>query len=135
MKNKIYLLLALLLFLGTSAIGETLTINISGIEQDRGLIHVGVFSESKEFPDGMQTEGVTVNSDEEVTIVTLEVRPASYAIAIFQDSNANNVLDKNLLGIPKEKYGFSGKNVFGQPSFEDAMIVVNGDQTILIEIK
>ena len=134
MKNKIYLL-ALLLFLGTSAIGETLTINISGIEQDRGLIHVGVFSESKEFTDGMQTEGVTVNSDEEVTIVTLEVRPASYAIAIFQDSNANNVLDKNFLGIPKEKYGFSGKNVFGQPSFEDAMIVVNGDQTILIEIK
>lgn len=45
------------------------------------------------------------------------------------------MLDKNFLGIPKEKYGFSGKNVFGQPSFEDAMIVVNGDQTILIEIK
>lgn len=84
MKNIIYLLLALLLFLGTSAIGETLTINISGIEQDRGLIHVGVFSKSKEFPDGMQTEGVTVNSDEEVTIVTLEVRPASYAIAFFK---------------------------------------------------
>jgi len=56
-------------------------------------------------------------------------------IGIYQDRNNNKKSDKNFLGIPKEKYGFSGRRVFGKPSFNDAKIVLKLKTTILINLK
>ncbi|MFM9985948.1 MAG: DUF2141 domain-containing protein [Flavobacteriales bacterium] len=39
--------------------------------------------------------------------VSIEMPYGMYAIAVFNDMNGNNLLDKNLLGMPAEGYGFS----------------------------
>ena len=44
-----------------------------------------------------------------------------YAVAIIQDLNENEKLDKNFLGIPKEPYGFSGKWKSGGSSYDKAL--------------
>ena len=46
------------------------------------------------------------------------VKPGNYAIAVFHDLNGNGKLDRNLIGLPSEPYGFSndvGRRGF--PSF------------------
>jgi uncharacterized protein (DUF2141 family) len=44
-----------------------------------------------------------------------------FAFAVYHDENNSGEIDKNLIGIPKERYAFSNniKPTFKAPSFED----------------
>jgi uncharacterized protein (DUF2141 family) len=57
-----------------------------------------------------------------------DIPPGTYALAVIHDENMNGKLDVNLLGIPKEGYGFSNdvKALFGAPSFAAASFVYDG---------
>jgi uncharacterized protein (DUF2141 family) len=46
-------------------------------------------------------------------------------------------MDKNLVGVPTEKYGFSNnaRETFSAPSFESASVKVEGEKTIWIYVK
>lgn len=64
------------------------------------------------------------------------------AITAYQDRNDNGQLDKNLLGIPTEVYGFSNeaKRGFGPPTFAQAAVSLKREQlsaeaTHVLEIK
>ncbi|MDB2408843.1 DUF2141 domain-containing protein [Crocinitomicaceae bacterium] len=56
---------------------------------------------------------------------------------MFHDKNNNGKLDKNAFGIPLEPYGFSqnARARFSAPSFNDAKIVLDGNQSIEITIQ
>jgi uncharacterized protein (DUF2141 family) len=49
-----------------------------------------------------------------------------YAIAVLQDENANRVLDKNILGVPKEGWGTSNNvtHTFKSPEFDESKILL-----------
>lgn len=47
------------------------------------------------------------------------VGPGEYAIAAFLDTDNNEALSKNFLGIPTEPFGFSGASGFGKPTFSE----------------
>ena len=51
----------------------------------------------------------------------------NYAIAVYHDKNKNGKIDTNLLGIPKEDYGFSNdaRGKFGPASWNDAVFKVS----------
>jgi len=57
-----------------------------------------------------------------------DIPPGIYALAVIHDENMNGELDTNVLGIPKEGYGFSNdaKAWFGAPSFLDASFPYDG---------
>ncbi len=57
-----------------------------------------------------------------------DIPPGIYALAVIHDENMNGELDTNVLGIPKEGYGFSNdaKAWFGAPSFPDASFPYDG---------
>ena len=64
-----------------------------------------------------------------------DIPPGMYALAVVHDENMNGKLDANLLGIPKEGYGFSSdaKAFLGAPSFTAASFPYDGqnlDMTI-----
>lgn len=54
-------------------------------------------------------------------VTTFKIPPGRYAAAVYHDINGNDQMDKNLLGIPKEPYGFSNdfRPMFASPDFED----------------
>ena len=58
------------------------------------------------------------------------------AIAAYHDANDNNELDRNALGIPSERYGFSGgaRGFTGPPTFQEAVIMID-DKPIDISIR
>ena len=57
-----------------------------------------------------------------------DIPPGTYALAVVHDENMNGKLDTNLLGIPREGYGFSNdaKALLGPPSFPAASFVYDG---------
>jgi uncharacterized protein (DUF2141 family) len=52
----------------------------------------------------------------------MNLKPGTYAIAVFHDRNKNGKLDKNIFGAPTESYGFSNnaRSTFSAPSFSAA---------------
>ena len=57
-----------------------------------------------------------------------DIPPGTYALAVIHDENMNGELDTNLLGVPKEGYGFSNdaRAWLGAPSFEAASFPHDG---------
>ena len=106
------------------AYADTLLVTVNGVKAGEGNLRLAVFDEAHrdEFPDGEYLLGVAVPATgEEMTVDISNVQSGDYAIAIIQDLNENEKLDKNFLGIPKEPYGFSGKWKSGDSSYEKAL--------------
>lgn len=57
-----------------------------------------------------------------------EIPPGTYAIGVIHDENMNGELDTNLLGVPKEGYGFSNdaRALLGAPTFAAASFPYDG---------
>jgi uncharacterized protein (DUF2141 family) len=55
------------------------------------------------------------------------------AVAVYQDSNSNNQLDKNAFGIPQESYGFSSnpKRGFGPPKYSEVAVPIPAEKLSL----
>ena len=143
MKKKCLSLIASLFVIFSSmAYAQTgiLNVEISGINDIKGLMSIGVYSDEKGFPDkGKEFIGVDVEINSQIIIYTFKDIPfGTYAIAVFHDVNSNTKLDTNFLGIPREGYAFSN-NLFGTfgspPGFKDASFQVTGDKTIKIKME
>jgi uncharacterized protein (DUF2141 family) len=106
------------------AYADTLLVTINGVKAGQGNLRIAVFDEahSDDFPDGKHLLGIVLPAtEEEMTVEIPNLDAGEYAIAIIQDINENEILDKNFLGIPKEPYGFSGNWKSGGSSFEKAL--------------
>lgn len=58
----------------------------------------------------------------------VELPPGDWAVAITQDLNNNNKIDKNFLGIPTEPYAFSNniRPTVAAPDFNECKFTVSG---------
>jgi uncharacterized protein (DUF2141 family) len=67
--------------------------------------------------------------------ISLPVKLAhgEWAVAITQDTNNNDKLDKNFMGIPTEPYAFSNnvRPKLAPPAFEECKFTVNGAGTVV----
>jgi uncharacterized protein (DUF2141 family) len=65
------------------------------------------------------------------------VPAGSYAVVVFHDENDNGKIDRSVLGIPREDYGFSNnpKLLLRKPTFDEARFAVDAqDATIAIRL-
>lgn len=126
--------------LGKDGGGGRLTVHVVGASNARGLIRVALWNQAKGFPIDAK-KVVTGGSAEivggEATVVLENIAAGTYAISSYHDENANGKLDTNLVGIPREQYGFSNgaKAKIGPPSFEAAKFSFDGmEQVVQITI-
>ena len=89
----------------------------------------------------MNTETPALNSiqgkikDGKIEVVFKNIPEGDYAIMVVHDENANNKMDFELNGMPKEAYGMSNNNMsYGPPIFEDAKFNVT-DENLDLEIR
>ena len=140
-KNIILVLLILvpgLVTLHSQAVsGDTketgnLTIVVSGFESDEGQLRIALFNSeetysNKKEPKEPFIKGFADINNKKAIWVFENIPYGEYAIICFHDENENRKMDKNLLGIPKEKYGFSNnaKSRLGPPGYEEAKFFFN----------
>lgn len=110
--KKILSLLFSGLFISSMSFGQETkqTVKVSNLENVKGNLYIGWYKDSDTFTindKAIYREKIAVNNQKEVSVVFRDIPKGKYAIAVFLDENDNYKLDKNLFGIPKEKYGFS----------------------------
>ncbi|WP_267384462.1 DUF2141 domain-containing protein [Cyanobacterium sp. uoEpiScrs1] len=118
-----------------------LTIEITGFGERRGQLCFSLFSSSQGFPDSkkdaIESECVKItNNPMRVTFNNLPSK--TYAVAVFLDHNEDGKLNRNFMGIPTEKFGFSSNPVIksGPPKFgESAILVVGRNMNIKIKLQ
>lgn len=109
----------------TPITNQNLKVTIVKLHSNDGAVLVSLFKEGSGYPDdaakayGKEKAYIV---DKTATIIFKSVPPGNYAIAILHDENNNQKMDKNMLGIPKEGYGFSNNasGTFGPPSYKKA---------------
>ncbi|QDA59503.1 DUF2141 domain-containing protein [Hymenobacter jejuensis] len=63
----------------------------------------------------------------------IELTNGEWAVALTQDLNDNDLVDKNMLGIPTEPYAFSNniRPKFSAPAFDECKFTVSGPATLV----
>ena len=132
-------LFTLLTYLNGCTDLPTLTVQVNGVNNEKGNVFVGVYRIKDEWPVfGKQYKGKIVKAVKgKNTIFFDNLPPGTYAIATYHDLNANKILDKNMFGMPLEMYGFSNnaRAPFSAPEFEQAKFELKNSKTITIQIK
>jgi uncharacterized protein (DUF2141 family) len=122
----------------TGAEVSSFTLEISGIEKTEGEIRIAVFDSKEHYTKETIHAVVLPVEGSSIEWSVPDLPFGEYAIAVYHDKNTNGKLDTNLLGIPKERYGFSNnaRGRFGPASWGDAKFEVNQKEVIhQIEIK
>ncbi len=112
---------------------STMKVTITNIRETEGTLMVALHSGEDTFPNEEPDRALTAPADKERVTITFDDLPkGNYALSIYHDLNENGELDKNIMGIPKEGFGFSNDamGTFGAPSFKECIIQVDGNSTV-----
>lgn len=140
--RKLFLILIAGFFISSSFSIEkkgSLTVEVYGFEDNQGVAYVGLYREADDFPrmDAQYKGKTTGISNKSVKVKFTDLPDEKFAIAVFHDRNKNGIMDRNLLGIPTESYGFSNnaREMFSAPSFRSASFNVKSETVIKIQIR
>ena len=116
----------------------TLTVKITSIESQKGMIEISVYNDPGKFAQvGKTYKMVRIKPDgSELIHQFTNLPPGKYAICTFHDENANKICDKNFIGIPTEAYAFSNniRPKFAIPSFEECATDLNKNKSFTIRM-
>lgn len=128
----LWLLLFPVVLAGDLAAAEV-RLRVTGLRPPNGAVHYALYNRADAFPDagGVLKGGSVPVVGSTVEVVLEDLKPGTYALAVFHDQNENGDFDQGLFGWPLEGFGFSsGAAVwFGPPSFAEAAFEVGGAET------
>ena len=115
---------------------ETVTVVVSALASTSSVVKLNFYNAPDKFlKDGQMAIRMVVRPDGKSTLsIPVELAPGEWAVALTQDTNNNDLLDKNFLGIPTEPYAFSN-NVrprFAAPKFEECKFTVSGPGKVVV---
>jgi len=100
-----------------------LTAVVTNVCSDKGTVMLSVYVGPdwlEEHTDGRDFQQPAHKGE---TVFHLDLPPGTYAAATYHDANGNGKFDKNVLGWPREGFGFSNNATvlfFTPPSFAQA---------------
>jgi len=117
--------------------GLPVEVTISGFENHEGKCRVAAYESASSFQDPEQAVDRSVLAIEGESVRwTFRWRGGNrdqgdnqIAISAYHDRNDNGRLDKSLIGIPTDRYGFSNnpKRGYGPPKFDQAAMAAPED--------
>ena len=128
-------LLISIALLAATASAATIEVKVTSVVGGRGKVNVAVCDKERFLKDCLYSGSAPAQAND--TVVTIQNVPkGSWAVLAYQDENQNDKLDRNLIGIPSENYGFSrdARGKFGPPDFTDAAIDLR-EETMAVTIK
>ena len=133
--NKFFVMLFWGVFISSTCYSQNTKqlVKITNLEKVKGTLYVGWYKTPATFRMNEQAiyrKKVSVNNQAEVHVSFKHIPKGKYAIAVFLDENDNYNLDKNFLGVPKEKYGFSNNVIplIRPASFDESSFQLNQNE-------
>ncbi|WP_343068972.1 DUF2141 domain-containing protein [Azospirillum tabaci] len=112
-----------------AVLAAALTVTVQGVRNGEGEIVLAVCEETA-YPAGRCAFRITAPAAEgSVRVTAPDVPPGTYALRAYHDENGNGQLDRNILGVPREGFGFGNDApvLLSPPSFRDAAVTVGED--------
>ena len=139
MRKIIFSILLLVFVAPVFAQTGTIHVNVSGIENNKGLLQIGLYNSEANFPIYSKVfKGIFPKATKSGISYTFKNIPTgTYALAVYHDENSDKELNKNMFGAPKEKYGFSKNKygTFGPPDFSEVSFKVEKGKKITVSIE
>ncbi|MFC2104054.1 DUF2141 domain-containing protein [Bacteroidota bacterium] len=129
MKRTKLFFLGVFVALSNFAIAQyKLEIKLNNLSSKNGQIKLSLYDANQ---NSVMSRTVTLENNE-CTIFLENVEAGKYALSYYHDENLNDKLDKNLLGIPKEGYGFSNNayGMYGPEPFENWLFEIKDNTRI-----
>ena len=121
------------------ACAADLTVSVSGIRATEGQILLALYDAAETFPKpGAQLQARVAQAMQGTQSFVFRDLPAGrYALVAVHDANGNGKLDRNLVGLPTEAYGFSNgaMGMASAPSFDKAAVDLAADAAIAISLR
>jgi len=117
---------------------KEMIISVSGAKAVRSNVFIAVYETRDTFLESeLLLRELNVDSRGQASAISLHLKSGMYAVAIFQDLNNNNILDKNMLGIPTEPYGFTNYEglQLAPPTWNKTSFYLDSDREIVIDLK
>ncbi|QYU66927.1 DUF2141 domain-containing protein [Leptolyngbya sp. 15MV] len=113
----------------SSTPGATVTVTVTEMRSERGVVRACMTTDPVRFPSCNTAGGahsVVVPAGGAVTLTFAGVAPGRYAIALLHDENNNGKIDRAMGMMPKEGFGFSrdARVRMGPPRFDAAAFEV-----------
>jgi uncharacterized protein (DUF2141 family) len=115
-----------------SAQNVNLTVSVSGLKNDTGVLKVGLYNSEGTFLKIPYKSIPSQIKGNVATVVFEGIPKGEYAISSYQDENSNGKLDRNEMGIPSEGVSCSNnaKGFMGPPRYQDAKFNIDKDLKI-----
>ena len=114
-----------------TASGCTLRVHVDGLRNSIGVVGSVIFTSPDGWPEDTKKafrHGPTPipAGERSATVVWNDLPPGDYGVAAIHDENRNAKLDRNVIGIPKEGFGFANNPHVGlsAPPFQSAIVHV-----------
>lgn len=113
----------------------SLKLHIDGFRNQKGDAGVTVFRSPDGWPEDNDKSFLSDTfpiTGKDVT-VTVKVPAGKYAVGVLHDENSNHKVDRNILQLPKEGFGFSNnpKVWLTAPSFHTSLVQISCPVTSL----
>ena len=115
-----------------------LTIEIQNIESLKGDIRIGVFNANEKFLKEnyiFRNYKIAVKNNTEAIVID-DLPKGDYAFILYHDRNADGKLNRSILGVPKEAFGFSNnvRPKLSKPTFEECKFSLKEDLVLTVEL-
>jgi uncharacterized protein (DUF2141 family) len=141
MNLRRFSLTSTLMLASLSASAAELTVVVSGIRDGDGQLMVGVFDKADTFLkqplSGRVVPASVRDAAGNARFVIDNLTPGGYAVSVVHDRDGNGRMTMNVMGLPSEPFGVSGKGSgLGPPRFEDATLQLDAaGATVQIQLK
>ena len=108
-----------------------LAIEVVGLESGVGQVRIAVFDSAESWLESAVRSTVVDLQSPECRWIVDGLPEGEYGIAVLHDLNENGKNDRNLLGMPKEPYGFSNgaRAALGPPRWAKSKFRVSAPST------
>jgi len=140
MKTIYYVLLFCLMCFIAQAQSDstvTLTVEFDVTEVEEGSIRLALYDSAENYLKTPFKSTFSSIENKTAKLVIDNIPKGEYCFAYYHDLDNNNKLDRNMMEIPKEPYGFSNdeKGFYGPPAYQNCKIEIETDTLIQINIK
>ncbi|GGE98456.1 DUF2141 domain-containing protein [Hymenobacter cavernae] len=120
---------------GNPTATSSVTVVVSDLASTKSVVKLYFYNLREKFlkPDGYVFKKVVQPGGQQQITLPVELANGDWAVAITQDTNNNDKLDKNFLGIPTEPFAFSNnvRPKLSAPDFNECKFTVSGARTVV----
>ena len=110
----------------------------SGVSNANGVVHVTLYDNAADYPNGGFAHAETVAATEgEVTVTFEDLPPGDYALSVLHDEDEDGEVRTSAVGIPREGVGVSNNYLRGmrRPSFARSLFAHEGDTVVTVVLR